>query len=286
MARSDPVPESKGHLNPGSGEVSFDRFELGTGLSELVRHVWVARWAVPDGELRPQRVLTYPAFNAVILPDLVALFGPDPRLQVQELRGTSWVVGVLFRPAAGPLLTSTDPAALVGASEPLRTAPAGPVRQVMAGIAYDRRALVRVLRHWLLPVASGIDAGGLLVNRVCRTAEEDPELLRAADLAARVGLAPRSLERLVRRHVGMTPKWLIECRRLQHAATILFTSPGTDLSALAAELGYADYAHFSRRYRLVLGESPRATRDGGGNNRPAGGPSDGNADITALTSPR
>lgn len=257
------MPKSKGHLNPGSGGVSFDRFELGADLAELVRHVWVPRWAVPEGEVRPQRVLSYPAINAVIEPAVAALYGPDPRVQVRELQGTSWAVGILFRPAAGPLLTATDPVALVGSSEPLPTAPAGLVGRIMAEHAHVRDELVRVLRDWLLPLAADVDERGQLVNEACRLAEEDPGLTRAADLAARLGLSPRSLERLVRSHIGMTPKWLIECRRLQHAATTLFTSPGTDLSVLAAELGYTDYSHFSRQYQRVIGESPRATRERG-----------------------
>src|SRR5262245_15770207 len=87
---SNTVSESKGHLNPGAAGVSFDRFELGADLTELVRHVWVPRWALPEGEVRPQRVLTYPAVNAVIEPTVAALYGPDPRVQVRELRGTSW----------------------------------------------------------------------------------------------------------------------------------------------------------------------------------------------------
>ena len=262
------APESKGHLNPGSGGVTFDRFELGADLADLVRHVWVPRWAVPDGEVRPQRVLTYPAINAVIDPSAAALYGPDSRVQVRELRGTSWAVGVLFRPAAGPLLTATAPADLVGSSEPLPAAPSLLVRGVMAEHAYVRDELARVelasvLRGWLLPVAAGVDDRGRLVNEACRLAEDDPGLTRAADLAGRLGVSARSLERLVRSQVGMTPKWLIECRRLQHAATTLFTAPDTDLSVLAAELEYTDYSHFSRQYRGVIGESPRATRDRG-----------------------
>jgi AraC-like DNA-binding protein len=272
------VPESKGHLNPGAAGVHLDRFELGPGLSDLVRHVWVGRWAVPDGEVRPQRVLTYPALNAVIMPGLAALFGPDPRVQVQELRGTSWVVGILFRPAAGPLLTATDPVTLVASSEPLPAAPAGRLGEIMTGtlpdrepghqidwnrIESDRGELVRVLRAWLLPAAAGVDDRGRLANEACRLAEEDPAITRAAALAAQLGVSERSLERLVRAHLGLTPKWLIECRRLQQAATTLYGSPGTDLSVLAAELGYTDYPHFSRQYRQVLGESPRITRERG-----------------------
>jgi len=265
-------PESKGHLNPGSSGLAFDRFELGADLSDLVRHVWVPRWALPDGEVRPQRVLTYPATNVVIEPDRARLYGPDSRLQIQELRGTSWAVGILFRPAAGPLLTTTNPAALAGASEPLPTAPAGPVRRVMARAGYakaERDELVQTLRAWLLPIAAGIDDRGRLVNEACRLAEEDLAITRATELSARLGASPRSLERLVRSHTGLTPKWLIECRRLQHAATTLFAAPGTDLSVLAADLGYTDYPHFSRQYRRVLGESPRTTRERG---RQAGQP--------------
>jgi AraC-like DNA-binding protein len=254
-------PQSKGHLNPGASGLAFDRFELGDGLPDLVRHVWVPRWSVPDGEVRPQRVLTYPALNAVTMPEYARLFGPDSRIQVQELRGTGWAVGILFRPAAAPLVTATDPATLLSASEPVPDGcPASQVRQVMAD-GYDRDALARVLRDWLLPIANRVGDRGRLVNEACRLAEEDPELIRAADLAARLDLAPRGLERLVRSFTGLTPKWLIECRRLQEAATTLFGSPDTDLSALAADLGYTDYPHFFRQYQRVLGESPRETRD-------------------------
>lgn len=257
------MPESKGHLNPGSTGLRFDRFELGPGLSDLVRHVWVPRWAVPDGEVRPQRVLMYPAFNAVITPGYASLFGPDSRVQVQELRGTSWAVGILFRPAAAPLLTATDPVTLVGSSEPLPTAPAGRLRTIMTDAEYDRAEVARALHAWLLPIAAGVDDRGRLVNEACRLAEEDQDLTRTTHLAERIGLSSRSLERLVRLHTGLTPKWLIECRRLQEAATTLFGSPDTDLSLLAAGLGYSDYPHFFRQYQRVLGESPRETRDRG-----------------------
>jgi len=267
------VPASKGHLNPGDPDVAFDRFEPGPGLADLVRHVWVVRWRVPAGVSRPQRVLSYPAFNAVFQPgDDIALYGPDSRLSVRTLEGTGWAVGILFRPAAAPLLTGTAATELVGRAEPMAGAPAPQVEAVMhdavvdrpartrdAGL--DRAALVRVLRGWLGPIAAQVDDLGRLVNRACRIAEEDAGLIRAVDLAQRLGLSPRSLERLVRRHVGMTPKWLIECRRLQHAATTLFADPEVQLSRLAAELGYADYSHFSRQYERVLGESPHRTRE-------------------------
>ena len=73
-------------------------------------------------------------------------------------------------------------------------------------------------------------------------------------------MSARTLERLVVGHVGVTPKWPIECRRLQEAATTLHARPQTDLTALAIDLQYVDYSHFSRRYKEVIGETPDQTR--------------------------
>jgi AraC-like DNA-binding protein len=258
------VVDSRGHLNPGDREVRFDRFTLGADLDDLVRHVWVARWDVPPGQVRPQRVLTYPAANAVLGPAGATLHGPDRVLSVRELSGRSWVVGVLLRPAATRLLTATDPVRLVGRRERLRGAPVAQVAAAMAaGTDVEgpmRTDLAGPLRAWLLPLAAQVADAGRLANEACRVAEERPDVLRVADLARELGTTTRTLSRVVREHTGLTPKWLIECRRLQVAATTLHAEPGTDLATLAADLGWTDQAHFTRRYRRVVGETPDRTR--------------------------
>lgn len=278
------MPQSRGHLNPGSRGVFFDRFELGSGLEELVRHVWVVRWSIPPGEVSAQRVLSYPAFNAILAPDGASLHGPDPRPSIRELSGTSWTVGILLRPAAAPFLTSSPTTALVGSSEPLTCAVLARVTAAMNEVgahqsdsteSFDqnrtapepddlpqatRSAVVGNLRSWLMPLAAQIDDRARLVNSACALAETDPSILRAADLAERHHISPRTLERTVKQFIGLSPKWLIECRRLQHAASTLFAEPKTDLTALAAALGYADYPHFARQYKAVLGETPDEAR--------------------------
>lgn len=254
--------ESRGHLNPGDRAVVFDRFELGDDLAELVRHVWVVRWTVPAGETRAQRMLTYPAFNAIVQPEGTTLAGPDPHVSVVELAGESWAVGVLFRPAAAPLLTEQPVHELVAREVALVGAPEGQIAAAMQAPddPDSRPDLVQILREWLLPIASRVGEPGRLMNAVGRLAEEDTEMVRSTELAARAGIGVRTLERLVREHVGVSPKWLIECRRLQDAATTLYAQPDTDLSALGASLGFADYPHFSRRYAAILGETPEQTR--------------------------
>ncbi|MBC3190744.1 AraC family transcriptional regulator [Pseudonocardia sp. C8] len=230
------------------------------GLDDLVRWVWVARWDVPPGRTVTQRVLQYPTFNLVTGPDGANLYGPRTVVGTRDLTGRSWVAGVLLRPAATPLLTTTPPVALHAGEEPFPGAPVAAVTAAVHDSADPDRAVAAVLRDWLRPYAERVTDAGLLVNRVCALAEERDDVLRADQLAEEAGVTPRTLERMVRAHVGVTPLWLIECRRLQHAATVLREDPGTDLAALAAGLGYADQAHFTRRYRAVVGETPGATR--------------------------
>jgi AraC-like DNA-binding protein len=253
------VPQSKGHLNPGSPGVELERFDVGPGLADLVRHVWIARWQLPPGEVNQQRVLAYPTFNLVIMNGTAALYGPDPKLQVRKLSGRGWALGLLLRPAAGVLLSSAAPRKLVGKSQPVTDAPIGAVERAMGHADHVGR-LAALIALWLGPVGAQVDEQGRLVNHVSRLAEDDATIVRVTQLARRAGLSPRSLERLVVSHIGVTPKWLIECRRLQEAATTLFARPDTELTDLALSLQYVDYAHFSRRYKDVLGETPDQTR--------------------------
>ncbi|MEH3157151.1 MAG: helix-turn-helix domain-containing protein [Gordonia paraffinivorans] len=256
---------SRGHLNPGSPHVAFDRFEL--GLPDLVRNVWVVRWDVP----RPlvQRVLNYPACNVVTEsgpqvdgPHHTGLYGPTPRVSTRTLHGVGWAVGVLFRPAATPHLTDLTEGALLGADVPHAGSPAAAIAEEMQA-AGARDAVAALLLGWLRPLADRVDDAGRLANYASDVAENRSDILGAAALADAVHASTRTVERVVRRHTGFTPKQLIECRRMQTAATRLYLEPDTDLAGLAADLGFADHAHLTRRYRAVIGETPSATREAG-----------------------
>lgn len=273
------VVTSRGHLNPGDPDVVFERFPI--GLERLVRHVWIVRWDIPNGDVRSQRVLTYPTCNIVVTPDGAALYGPDPRVNIRELSGCSWAVGVLLRPAAARVLTDTPARSLVGRHEPAPSTPQEAISLAMStgsgrgktvgaakavgatDLATAAGKVGAVVSEWLAPFADQIGPVGMMVNRVSRIAEEREDVVRVAHLAELAGVPIRTLTRLVHDHVGMTPKWLIECRRLQQAATTLYGDPDRDLATLAHNLGYADQAHFTRRYHEALGETPGQTRRAG-----------------------
>lgn len=84
-----------------------------------------------------------------------------------------------------------------------------------------------------------------------------PPRTSIAAVAAHAGLSPRALQRLFARHVGATPKQVLQRFRLQDAVDEV--GRGEDsLARLAADLGYYDQAHFVRDFRTTVGRSPSA----------------------------
>lgn len=111
-------------------------------------------------------------------------------------------------------------------------------------------AYVEALRRYL-----PVDEQGTLVNRVVAFVEDRPDVRRVAQVCEEFGLTERALQRLTRHRLGLTPKWLIQRRRLHEAAERLRDGTG-NLANVAADLGYADQPHFTRDFRAVTGMAP------------------------------
>lgn len=77
------------------------------------------------------------------------------------------------------------------------------------------------------------------------------------DVAARVSMTRRHLERRFLRTVGVTPKRLARITRFQHALRVLEESESASPGARTAmTCGYADQAHFIRDFRDLAGCPP------------------------------
>lgn len=262
----------RAHLvDPADRTYRIGRWAPDDDLRDLVRRYWVPTWSVPVGQEAEQQVLQHPACLLVVADSYARLYGVTPGLSTTTLRGTGWAVGVMLRPAAGALLLGGPLAAWAGRHAPLvdalaATAPRtvletcvaavratmtpGPTDPVRQHAATD--LVGDLLRRWL-----PVDDEGLLVNAVVAAVEDDPGIVRVAQLCERFGTPERTLQRLVRRRLGITPRWLVQRRRLHEAAGAL-RERTTTLAEVAARLGYADEAHLSRDFRRVTGMTPGA----------------------------
>jgi AraC-like DNA-binding protein len=255
----------RAHLvDPTDHTWSISRASVSPDLTDLARRFWVPVWDVPEGRDSVQRVLQYPVCLVVVSDTYTRFYGVVSGLSHTMLTGRGWAVGLMLQPAAGHLLTREPVRRMTDRYVDLSTVATidGPgltrrVRSLMrpdpmsTQAQAEARAVVEDALRPLLPV----DDEGLLVNAVVEDVETSPELLRVDDLCARFDINERTLQRLLHKRIGLGPKWLIRRRRLQEAADRLRDSHA-ELAGIAAELGYADQAHFTRDFRKATGMTP------------------------------
>lgn len=242
------------------------RYESAAPLHGLVSRFWIPVWSVPPGQEAPQHVLQYPVCLVVVTPEYSRFYGVVSGLSTTTLVGDGWATGVMLAPAGGFLVSGVDVSTFTDRFVPLEEvvgeAGRSAAERIRAAMARDpssedsHRASMGILTGLLEPFTP-VDVEGDLVNRVVAFVESHPDVLRVEQVRAEFALSERALQRLVRRRIGLTPKWLIQRRRLQEAAERL-REHTTSLAAVAADLGYADQAHFSRDFSRVTGTTPGA----------------------------
>lgn len=255
----------RAHLkDPDDASHVMYRYPAPSDLAGLVQWFWIPVWSVPTGEQSVQRVLQYPVSLLVIAADYARFYGVTTGLSHTVLTGNGWAAGVMCTPAAGTLIARESMAQYADrhtdVSDVLGRAGTELTDRVRAAMLDDphhpgaHQAVISAFSTALRPLLP-VDPEGELVDRIVALVQERSDLLTVAQLCTETGLSERTLQRLIHRRLGLTPKWLIQRRRLQEAAELLRTTTGT-LAGTAAMLGYADQAHFTRDFSRVTGTTP------------------------------
>lgn len=238
----------------------FARIPAPAAVADRVVWFWIPEWDLPPGRTSRQHVIAFPACNLVVEDGTVTISGPTTRASHRDLVGRGWAVGALLRPAAVRALLP-EPGALADRERPfdapeLATCVAA---AMTAGEDRHERA-VAAFTQWLVDHVPAADDEARVATALVELVGSDPSLLRVEDAAAALGVSVRTVQRLARRYVGVTPVAMIRRRRLQEAAGRLRDEPGVALADVAADLGYADHAHLTRDFRAVLGITPTTYR--------------------------
>lgn len=242
---------------------TFHRLPAPASVAALVQWFWIPEWDIEPGRTSRQHLIAYPGSNLVVQPGGVAFSGPTTRAAHQDLAGRGWAVGALLRPAAVPLFTDS-PASL----QDTETAVAADalhrsVAEVMDTHDGDtrRERAVDAFAGWLARCAGHEVSGeGLLANRLMEVIGSDASVVRVEDAASLLAVSQRTLQRVAKKYIGLSPAALIRRRRLQDAAERARLDPTADLAAIAAELGYADHAHLTNDFQKYLGFTPSTYR--------------------------
>jgi AraC-like DNA-binding protein len=248
----------KGVLHPAAAAGKFEvaRFAPSQELAHCVEHYWTVRWHLAPGERFEQETLPYPSLHLVIEHGRSELVGVPTAKFRRVLEGEGRVFAAKFLPGAAQPLFGGEVSRFNGRHVPLSEVLDVDVTALEHDVLDQRDDLSRAaaLEEHVRALSPKRDARARLATRIVAEIEADPTLNQVKTLAERRGTSARTLERLLRRYVGVGPKWIIARFRLQEASEAL--AAGEDICQLALRLGYADQAHFTRAFRTLVGEPP------------------------------
>jgi AraC-like DNA-binding protein len=264
VGRPDHVPRGALRAPAPDGRLDARRAWPSARLAAHVHHLWSVRWSLRS----PFRGETLPHPSAQLLvfddggPLRAELLGVPTGRLCRSLAHEGQIVGVSFRPAMAQPLLGTSMASVTDRAVPLEEL-FGPGAKSWAQTIYDARHVddqFAITEALLAPLLPPPPPRLVRLRDLVERMAHDQSLRRVEDVCARSGLDARSLQRLFRAHVGVSPKWVLQRYRLHEAAMQLTGPDPPSLAALAASLGYADQAHFCRDFKQVVGQTPRVFR--------------------------
>jgi AraC-like DNA-binding protein len=248
-----------GILNPDSGRAHFrlTRHEPADDLAPWVERHWVVRWDLRGREPHLQETLPHPCVNMVVEDGHGRAFGVGTERAGRLLEGRGEAVGTKFRPGAFAPFSPLPVADLTDDSRPLEElfGPEGDRLGTDMLAAPDDRERIELVEAFLRRRLPAPDPKLHLVTEVVAAMLASPADTRVDDLTSRFALSSRTLQRLFRAYVGVSPKWVLKRYRLHEAAERIARGE-TDLPGLALDLGYFDQAHFSNDFKALVGRSP------------------------------
>jgi AraC-like DNA-binding protein len=251
---------------PDRRDFTLTRVPPSGDLAWCVERHWQVEWNLPAGHEGVSELLPHPCVNLAYDRGQLMVCGVGREVFRYPLAGSGRVFGVKFRPGAVRPFLGTDVAGITEQTLPatLFWDGADELAAALGGAALDGAGgfedQIALAEEFLRGLRVPPDPLAPLLGRAVFALLTDPTVQRVADVCRLLGVEQRTLQRLFRSHVGVTPHWVLKRGRLHSAAErIAEQATAADpvpWARVAAELGYADQAHFIRDFRDAVGETP------------------------------
>lgn len=254
-------------------EMSRKKFQLtlhppSPDLSFFVEHHWIVTWDLRGQVPYLSENLPHPSVHLVFEKDRTRIYGVVTGKFTYHLEGKGQVLGIKFRPGAFYPFVQTPISHFTDSWLSLEQALGIDSRVLETDILSqtEQTEMVRVAETFLRRYLPARDELVETINQVIDCIINNRGITRVDEVAGRLHLNKRTLQRLFHRYVGVSPKWVINRYRLQDAVEQLAGGAGVDWAALASELGYFDQAHFIKAFKAIVGMPPAeyARRAGSG----------------------
>lgn len=248
-----------GILNPRESHAKFrlSRYAPAEDLRPFILRYWIVEWDLRGQPPHLQELVPQPCVNLVFEKGDSRIYGVSTARFSRLLADRGRVLGIKFRPGGFFPFLRTPVATLTNRSIPARElfGPEADALEATILAQTDDGEMVRLAEDLLRRRLPERDENVEAVGRIVDSIAGDREITHVGDLAKRAGLSKRTLQRLFRRYVGVSPKWVIRRYRLleatQRVAGVVESWP-----RMALDLGYFDQAHFINDFRSVVGVPP------------------------------
>jgi AraC-like DNA-binding protein len=236
----------------------LSRYWPSPDLAPFIEHFWIVRWDVSTKVVA--ETVPHPSVHMTIetTTGRAEIGGVRDTKFSRVIEGRGRVVGTKFRPGAFRAFVKQPVADFTNRR--------APVSDLFGAVS--NRLAAKVLRHdddlkgisvieaFLRRQRPKTDATMILCGQVTARIAEDRSITRVEQVVREFGVGLRQLQRNFKEYVGVSPKWIIQRYRLLEAAERM--ADGTKISGadLAADLGYADQAHFIRDFKSFVGRTP------------------------------
>jgi AraC-like DNA-binding protein len=249
---------ARGVLTTPETGFRLDRTPPAPDLAALVDLHWHVRWDLPRGAGHVQGVLPFPCVNLGHGSDGPFVAGPVTGRDDRTLEGRGHALGTRIAAGLFPTIAALPAHALTDRTLTFAEA-FGPEGERLesalaaASSAQEHRARVEDF----LRGRRREDERARLANRICVALIDDPRpgAVTVAGVARHHELTVRSLQRLFRDYVGLTPKQVLQRARL-HEAVERVAARGEGAAELAYDLGYSDQSHFTNSFKQATGRPP------------------------------
>jgi AraC-like DNA-binding protein len=244
------------YWKPSLDTPGYARFWPSADLAPFVEHFWTVEWDEPEPVVR--QVLPHPSVQLVLERGASRVAGVHRGRFVTILEGHGRVLGTKFLPGGFRPFLGRPLSSITGQSLPLEEffGSAGGRLESRALRHADPVTAFALVEDFLRALAPQPDDNVARVGRIIERAAADRDITRVEHLLREFGLGARALQRLFDDYVGVSPKWVIQRYRLHEAAERIAQDPTVDGTRLAADLGYADQAHFIRDFKRLVGTTP------------------------------
>jgi len=254
------IQPDRGILHARLGRQTFRliRYAPSPDLSRFVRHYWIVRWDLRGKEPYKQEILQYPCVNLVFEEGNTRIYGVNTGKSVKVLEGKGCALGIMFQPGGfypfyrNPISALTDRS--IDGRRVFGNETDEAERDILSATS-DQDMVARaekLLRDQLPETDELAETVGRIVDEIII----DRDIVKVDDVVAKFGINKRTMQRLFKQYVGVSPKWVIQRSRIHEAALRAADGDTPDWAKLAADLGYFDQAHLIKDFKKLIGCSP------------------------------